>query len=191
MYANAVVTVHEDFDIVKFAETFFDTGKQCLIVKEKGGTKLHWHVHGIWKDPKEKEAYKLVPHALRKGEGRSKTRPVQVAFDKDEKGFQYCCKEDPVHVVKQWHITDEQISEWHRLSEQHNADQNSKLKRALSNVPQNGAPAEYFRDLKRAAYDYTIAEQKLIHPARLASYVVTAMYSTDSDAYKSWILDHK
>ena len=89
MYANAVVDVHEDFDIVKFAETFYDTSKQCLIVKEKGKV-FHWHVHGTWIG--DKEAYKLVPHALRLGEGRTKRRPVQVAFDKDEKGFQYCCK---------------------------------------------------------------------------------------------------
>ena len=106
MYANAVVTVHGDFDVVNFAETFYDTSTQCLIVKEKGKDKLH--VHGIWQDPSDKEAYKLVPHFIRTeweknnpgGDGRKKPRPVAVAFDKCQKGFQYCCKEDPVNVVK-------------------------------------------------------------------------------------------
>ena len=75
MYANAVVDCHQDFDIVDFAEQFFDTGSQCLIVKEQG-RKPHWHVHGTWKG--DREAYKKYHHPDRKGEGRKVTRPVQV-----------------------------------------------------------------------------------------------------------------
>ena len=36
MYSNAVVDCHEDFDIVDFAQKFFATDKQLLIVREKG-----------------------------------------------------------------------------------------------------------------------------------------------------------
>jgi len=110
MWSNAVIDVHEDFDIVEFAETFFDTEKQLLIVLEKG-KKLHWHVHGTWTG--NRKDYKEIAHALRTGEGQRKTRPVRVAFDKDEVGFRYCCKEDPVNVVKKWHISDDQIAKWH------------------------------------------------------------------------------
>ena len=95
MYANAVVTWHEDFDIVEFARTFFDGAKRLLVVKEKGASKLHWHVHGTILDPKDKE-YISYAHPLRRGEGRAKTRPVQLKLYQDDEvgevGFRYCCR---------------------------------------------------------------------------------------------------
>ena len=188
MYANAVIDFHEDFDVEDFAGKFFDLTRQCLIILEKS-KKKHWHIHGIWTS--DRKAYKDYFHAERKGEGRTKTRPVRVAFDKDEKGFQYICKEEPPNVVKKWHITDEQIMTWHVASEEYNADKDRKLKRWLKEVPQGGTPSAYFRALKRVAYEYTIDDGKLIHPARLNSYVVTCMYGSDNEAYKAWILDNK
>eukprot|EP01043_Picozoa_sp_COSAG02_P003005 COSAG02_NODE_71_length_42019_cov_36.443893_8_plen_690_part_00 len=114
MYAYAVIDFHQDFDVVDFAERFFDTGQRCLIVLDKG-KKEHWHVHGTWQEAYTQEAYtqaayEQYPHPARKGEGHSKTRPpVRVTFDKDEKGLQYICKKDAVNVIRKWHITDEQI----------------------------------------------------------------------------------
>lgn len=188
MYANAVIDFHEEFDVEDFAGKFFDLSHQCLIVLEVG-KKKHWHIHGTW--PGDRKAYKDYSHPNRTGDGRSKTRPVRVAFDKDETGFQYCCKEDPVNVVKKWHITDEQIAVWHAASEEYNTDTAGKLKRHLEKVEVDGPPPAYFRALKKAAYDYQIEEGKLIHPSRLNSYVVTCMYATDHGSYKTWILDNK
>jgi len=188
MYADAVIDFHQEFDVEDFAGKFFDLTKQCLIILERG-SKRHWHIHGTWIG--DRKAYKEYFHPDRKGHGRQKTRPVRVALDKDEQGFQYICKESPPNVVKQWHITDEQIAEWHIKSEEYKADKDRKMKRWLSEVPQSGTPSEYFRALKRVAYNWTLDEGKLIHPARLNSYVVTCMYGSSKDAYKAWILDNK
>ncbi len=188
MYANVVVDVHEEFDIVDFAETFFETGSRLLIVKEKA-RKAHWHVHGTWKG--DRKAYKEYHHSLRAGEGRAMTRPVRVSFDRDEKGFQYCCKESPPNVIRQWHISDADIEKWHQASEDVKKCSLFALKRSLSEVSTGCSAPEYFRNLKRAAYDHQIAADKTIHPSQLNSYVVTTMYATDVDNYKEWILVHK
>jgi hypothetical protein len=193
MYANAVVDVHEDFDIVDFAETFFDTDHQCLIVREKG-KQPHWHVHGTWKG--DRKAYKEYPHSDRVTNANgNKTRPVRVAFDKDKEGFQYCCKANPPNVVRKWHITDEQIEEWHRKSNEHNASARSQLKRALAQVSQPTGcesadePRLYYRALKRQAYAYTVEQGNLIHPAQLKSHIVTYMFATDKPEYINYVLD--
>lgn len=195
MYANAVVNVHEDFDIVDFAETFFDTDHQCLIVREKGSTP-HWHVHGTWKG--DRKAYKEYEH-----KGRVKlpsghwSRPVRVSFDKDAKGFQYCCKADPPNVVRKWHITDEQISEWHEKSDEHNEGNRESLSWALAdqrNVPWSEDPGEYYRACKRFAYTYQWERGKNIHPAQMRSHLVTHVWSAamagDIEHYKRWVLDN-
>lgn len=193
MYANAVVDAHEDFDIVGFAEAFFDTGKQLLIVKEKG-RKVHWHIHGQWIG--DRKAYKEIPHPDRKGDGQRKTRPVRVAFDKDEAGFKYCCKEDPVNVVKKWHISDEQIAKWHDEWMEGKKDVRLQLSRVMQAVdrPTRGAkpddlPKIYFRRLKRACYDWMIEENRLLCPPCQKQHVLTFMYETDVDEYKGFVLD--
>jgi len=196
MYANAVVDAHEDFDIVEFAEGFFDTGKQLLIVKEKG-RKVHWHVHGTWIG--DRKAYKEIPHPARKGDGQRKTRPVRVAFDKDEVGFKYCCKEYPPNVVKKWHISEEQIAKWHDEWAEGKVDIKMNLKRAMRTVDiqadeQYGGsgfitPEVYFRRLKKACYDWLIGEDKLLCPPCQKQYILTFMYETDSEQYKAFVLD--
>lgn len=187
MYANAVVDCHQDFDIVDFAEKFFDTESQLLIVKEKG-RKAHFHCHGTWIG--DREAYKEYPHPARKGEGRSKTRPVRVAFDKDEMGFQYCCKEDPPNVIRQWHITDEQIADWHKASVAYLADKGRKLRDALSDADywyckdfQEYAISakNVYRHLKRAAYDFQIEEDQKINPQHLRSHILTYMWGATTE----------
>lgn len=187
MYANAVINVHEDFDIVDFAETFFDTGHQCLIVKEKGKT-LHWHVHGTWQG--DRQAYKEYPHKGRFKRASGKwSRPVRVAFDKDEQGFQYCCKADPPNVVRKWHITEEQIDEWHRKSNEHNEEARATIKRALDEVHHDANPEMYYRKLKRRAYTFQADQGKLIHPAHLKAHIVTHMFSTEHEPYINYVLD--
>ena len=51
--------------------------------------------------------------------------------------------------------------------------------------------SEYFRELKRAAYDHQVEYRKKIHPAHMNSVIVTTMYATGDPVYKAWILDHK
>jgi hypothetical protein len=185
MYANAVVDCHQDFDIVDFAEQFFDTGSRCLIVKEQG-RKPHWHVHGTWKG--DREAYKEYPHPAREGEGRKKTRPVRVAFDKDELGFQYICKEDPPNVVRQWHISDEQIAQWHAASEKHKTDTRKRLRDAMKEVDLRDDAKEQYRELKRACYDWLTQEDKLLNPNNVKQHVLTYMW-TELPQYKGFVLD--
>lgn len=188
MYANAVVDCHEEFDIEEFARQFFDITKQCLIVKESG-RKPHWHVHGMWTG--DRKAYKEVPHPDRQGEGRSKTRPVRVAFDKDVAGFKYCCKEDPPDVVRQWHISDQQIREWHEEWHQGKQDTKSALKRAMQEVLPGPDPEKYSRDLKRCCYDYQTTAGKLINPPHVRQHVLTYMYQHECSfnrVYQEWVL---
>lgn len=188
MYANAVINVHEDFDIVDFAETFFDTTHQCLIVREKG-KKAHWHVHGTWKG--DRKAYKEYEH-----KGRVKlpsgqwSRPVHVSFDKDEKGFQYCCKANPPNVVRKWHITDEQILAWHNASNLHKEEARATMKRALDEVYDDDNPERYFYKLKRAAYTFKVEQGELIHPASLKSHIVTHMFQSENEHYIRYVLEH-
>ena len=187
MYANAVVDLVEDFDIVDFAQRFFSTEHQLLIVKEKG-RKVHWHVHGTWIG--DRKAYKEYPHPDRQGDGRSKTRPVRVAFDKDQTGFQYCCKEDPPNVVRQWHITDEQIADWHVASVAYNKDKDRGLKRAMEEVTDDEMPPKVlFRELKRACYTFLAEEGKILNPHKTRGHVLTHMWNTEKDQYEEFVLD--
>lgn len=199
MYANAVVDAHEDFDIVGFAEAFFDTGKQLLIVKEKG-RKVHWHVHGQWIG--DRKAYKEIPHADRKGEGQRKTRPVRVAFDKDEQGFKYCCKEDPPNVVKKWHISDEQIAKWHDEWTAGKEDMKQSLKRAMDDTikeycSHGGDPRDWdksdgapmLRSLKHACYGWLVDNDKLINPPHVRQHVLTYLWKEFNDGIKEFVLD--
>lgn len=193
MYANAVIDCHEEFDIEEFARQFFDTSKQCLIVKEKA-TKWHWHIHGVWIG--DRKAYKEVPHPDRHGEGRQKTRPVRVAFDKDgEKGFRYSCKGVEKgtlpDVVRQWHISDLQIREWHDKWHEGKSDTKAALKRAMSEVLPGPDPEKYSRDLKRCCYDFQTQAGKLINPPHVRQHVLTYMYQHECSfnrVYQEWVL---
>lgn len=196
MYANAVIDVHEDFDIVQFAKTFFDTEKQCLIVKEKG-RKLHWHIHGTWTG--DRKAYKEIPHPARTGEGQRKTRPVRVAFDKDVEGFKYCCKEDPPNVVFAWHISEEQIAKWHDEWTSGKEDTKNSLKRAMHDDAQNWKSMDIqfsqstfndlYRSMKRCCYGWLVDNDKLINPPHVRQHVLTYLWEEFQDDIKEFVLD--
>jgi len=198
MYANAVIDAHPDFDIVEFAEAFFDTDKQLLIVLEKG-RKLHHHVHGTWIG--DRKAYKEMPHPDRKGEGQRKTRPVRVAFDKDVEGFKYCCKESPPNVVKKWHISDDQIAKWHDEWTSGKEDTRACLKRAMHDTVTKITEAHdprtwtqndtkgYFRDLKGACYGWLVDNDKLINPPHVRQHVLTFLWQEFEDDIKAFVLD--
>ena len=155
-------------------------------MKEKGSSP-HWHIHGTWKS--DRKAYKEYEHKGRVTlPSGHLSRPVRVSFDKDTKGFQYCCKADPPNVVRKWHITDEQVDEWHRKSDEHNASTRATIKRALAEEEPLQDPELYYRALKRRAYQHTVDEGKLIHPAQLKSHVVTYMFASNNEQYKSYVL---
>ena len=117
-----------------------------------------------------------------------------------------CCKEDPVDVVFSCHISDEQVALWHEEWKTEGEKQQDTLKRAFDNVGEElhksnrfrtYEPEMYYRALKEAGYDHQIEQKKNIHPAHMASSIVTYMWAnstgdTSRDAdYKGWILDHK
>lgn len=94
-------------------------------------------------------------------------------------------------MIRQWHISDEQIAEWHKASDAWRKDGKAMLKRALdASYPGTKAePKVLFRDLKRAAYDFQVEEGKLINPFQLKQHILTFMWETDAAPYKEFVLD--
>ena len=104
VYVNAKIreprTGPESFDVVKFAETYFNLEKPCLIVREKAQV-WHWHVNGTLKADETWERARSHPHPDCLG---TKDRPIsgtQYTTDESfELSWQYCIKRDPELCVQ-------------------------------------------------------------------------------------------
>jgi hypothetical protein len=62
-----------------------------------------------------------------------------------------------------WHITDEQIVEWHAQWHEGKKNVAKRLRDAMKEVslPESEEPSKaYYRDLKRACYDYMVSEER-------------------------------
>lgn len=135
VWVNAKIRCPRDgkkFEIEKFAEDHFDTGKRLLIVREKG-KEWHWHIHGLLQEGETWEHARTYPHPDKAG---TQDRPISgkcyPTAEAHELGYQYCMKKPPtLCVTKAWNFTPAELDDLYAKWLAHAKDSTAGIKRKL------------------------------------------------------------